>query len=123
MKKLFLLLLIALVYSQFSCGNIDTKRNYTETKNQTVSKLITDSVSDKIVTTDWKTLTKDLMTWYNYTYYHVRLSQDFVDLDIDSIKIDKTTFLNQLITGNVVFFKIRILQGEPVYKLFKFNSE
>jgi len=83
MKKPFLLLIIAIIHSQFSCNNIDTNRNSTVTKENTVNAKITDSVSDKIFTTDWKTLTKDYMTWYNYTYYNVRLSQDFVGLNID----------------------------------------
>lgn len=122
MKNFFLLLLIAIILSQFSCNNIETKRNSTQNKDQTVNAGIIDSVSTKVFTTDWKTLTKDFMTWYNYTYYNVRLSQDFIPLDIDSIKIDKTTFLNKLMTGDVVAFKTKILQGEPVYKLFKLNS-
>jgi thiol-disulfide isomerase/thioredoxin len=65
---------------------------------------------------------KDFTTWYNYTYYNVQLSQDFIGLDTDSTKIDKTAFLNKLMTGKVVAFKIRLLQGEPVYKLYKLNS-
>ena len=36
--------------------------------------------------------------------------------------IDKTTFLNKLMTGNVVAFKIKLLQGETVYILFKLHS-
>jgi thiol-disulfide isomerase/thioredoxin len=62
------------------------------------------------------------MTWYNYTYYNVRLSQDFIGLDIDSIKIDKTAFLNKLMLGNAVAFKTKILRGKPVYQLFNINS-
>jgi thiol-disulfide isomerase/thioredoxin len=92
---------------------VGTKKIPTNNKN---------SVSNKVFTTDWTTLTKDFMTWYNYTYYNIRLSQDFIGLDIDSIEIDKATFLNKLLTGNVVAFKIKILQGEPVYKLYKLNS-
>lgn len=65
---------------------------------------------------------KDYTTWYNYTYNNVRLSQDFVGLDTDSTKIDKTIFLNKLMTDKVVAFKIRLLQGCPVYKLYKVNS-
>ncbi len=84
--------------------------------------MASNSVSDQIFTTDWKTLTKDFMTWYNYTYYNVRLSQDFIGLDLDSIKIDKAAFLNKLMTENVVAFKTKILQGQSVYQLFKLNS-
>ena len=65
---------------------------------------------------------KDFATWYNYTYYNVQLSQDFIGFDTDSTKIDKKTFLNKLMTGKVVAFKIRLLHGEPVYELYKLNS-
>lgn len=123
MKQLFLLVLIAIIHSQFSCNDIETKRNATQNRNQVINaEITTDSVSNKVFTTDWKTLTKDFMTWYNYTYYNIRLSQDFIALDIDSIKIDKITFLNKLMTGNVVAYKTKILQGEPVYQLFKLSS-
>lgn len=66
---------------------------------------------------------KDYTTWYNYTYDNVQLSQDFIGLDTDSTKINKTVFLNKLMTGKVVAFKIKLIQGEPVYKLYKLNSQ
>lgn len=66
---------------------------------------------------------KDYTTWYNYTYDNVQLSYDFIGLDTDSIKIDKTAFLNKLINDKVIAFKIRLLQGEPVYKLYKLYSK
>lgn len=120
MKNFYLLLLIAIIHFQFSCNSVETKRNFT--KDNTIKSGASDSVSDQTFTTDWETLTKDFMTWYNYTYYNVRLSQDFIGLDIDSIKIDKATFLNKLMAENVVAFKTKILQGQSVYQLFKFNS-
>jgi peroxiredoxin len=65
---------------------------------------------------------KDYNTWYNYTYTNVQLSRDFIGLDTDSTRIDKTTFLNKLMTGKVAAFKIRLLQAVPVYKLYRLNS-
>lgn len=65
---------------------------------------------------------KDYTTWHNYTYNNIQLSQDFIGLDTDSSKINKTAFLTRLMTGKVVAFKIRILRGEPVYKLYKLTS-
>jgi thiol-disulfide isomerase/thioredoxin len=123
MKKLLLLLLIIIIVSQYSCNNDNTNRNSTGTKESSANAETVDSVSDKVFVTDWKTLTKSFMTWYNYSYYNIHLSQDFIGLNIDSIRIDKTAFLNQLMTGNVVAFKIKIVRGEPVYKLFKLNSK
>ena len=123
MKKLLLLLLIVIIVSQYSCNNDNTNRNSTGTKESSANAETVDSVSDKVFVTDWKTLTKSFMTWYNYSYYNIHLSQDFIGLNIDSIRIDKKAFLNQLMTGNVVAFKIKIVRGEPVYKLFKLNSK
>lgn len=65
---------------------------------------------------------KDFTTWYNYTCRNVKLSQNFIGLDIDSVKTDKITFLNKLLTEKVVAFKIKLLQDEPVYKLYKLNT-
>ena len=57
---------------------------------------------------------KDFATWYDYTFHNVRLSQDFIGLNIESLIIDKATFLNQLMTEDVVALKIKPLQGIPV---------
>lgn len=114
MKKFFSVLLVVIAYFQFSCYQDATKKIPIENKAETVL--------NKDFTTDWNSLTTDFMTWYNYTFANIHLSQDFIGLNIDSVKIDKTTFLNKLMTGNVVAFQIKILQGEPVYKLFKLNT-
>jgi peroxiredoxin len=111
---------LATIHSEFSCNSIEVKSN--STKDKTVNSAASDLVSDHTYTTDWKTLTKDFTTWYNYTYYNVRLSEDFIALDMDSIKIDKATFLDKLMTENVVAFKTKILRGQSVYQLFKLNS-
>ena len=100
-----------------------TNRNSAGTKENNANPETSDSVSDKLFVTNWKTLTKNFTTWYNYSYYNIHLSQDFIGLNIDSTRIDKRAFLNQLMTGNVVAFKIKIVRGEPVYKLFKLNSD
>ena len=120
MKNFYLLLLIVTIPTQFSCNSVETKRN--STKEKTINSNTPDLVSDQAFTTDWKTLTKDFMTWYKYTYYNVRLSQDFIGLDIDSTTIDKATFLNRLMTEDVVAFKTKIFHGQPVYQLFKLNA-
>ncbi len=117
MNKLFSTLLTVIASSVFSCSDIDTQKNTPETVESE-----NNSDSNRVFTNDWKSLTKDFTTWYNYTYYNVRLSQDFIGLDTDSEKIDKTTFLNKLMTENVVAYKIRILHGAPVFKLFNLNS-
>ena len=120
MKNFYLLLLIATIHFQISCNSVDKKEN--STKEKTTNSEAADLVLNQTFNTDWNTLTKDYMTWYKYTYHTVRLSQDFIGLDIDSIKIDKRTFLNKLETENVVAFKTKILEGQSVYQLFKLNS-
>ena len=120
MKIFYLLLLIATIHFQISCNSVDKKEN--SAKEKTTNSEVADLVLNQTFNTDWNTLTKDYMTWYKYTYHTVRLSQDFIGLDIDSIKIDKRTFLNKLETENVVAFKTKILEGQSVYQLFKLNS-
>lgn len=120
MKNFGSLLLLLALYSQISCNGVETKHD--SSKDKSTSTGITNPDADQVFTTDWKTLTKDFNTWYNYTYYNVQLSQDFTGLGIDSAKIDKATFLDKLMTENVVAFKTKILHGQPVYQLFKLNS-
>ena len=102
-----------------SCNNKNTIQLAT-IQNETGS---TDEIlSNKKFTIIPDSILKDFTTWYNFTCRNVKLSQNFIGLDIDSVKIDKTTFLNKLLTEKVVAFKIKLLQDEPVYKLYKLNS-
>lgn len=103
MRKLLFLLILAIPFSQYSCSQ-DTKG------------------SDKDQASDWRALTKDFMTWYNYTYYNIHLSQDFIGLDTDSAIIDKPTFLNKLLTDKVFAFKIGTKADNDIYKLYPLNS-
>jgi thiol-disulfide isomerase/thioredoxin len=119
MKLFYLQLLIATIPAQFSCNSVDTNSNIQ--KDITIISS-SDSAADQTFTPDWKMLTKNFMTWYNYTYYNIRLSQDFIGLDIDSSKIDKAIFLHKLMTENVVVFKTKVLKGQSVYQLFKLNT-
>jgi thiol-disulfide isomerase/thioredoxin len=123
MNKLLSTLLLLIVYSVFSCNIGETKQIPGANKNQVVNSGNKDSDSEKVFETDWTTLTKDFNTWYSYTYYNVRLSDDFIGLDTDSTIIDKASFLKKLTNGKVVAFKIEILHGKPVYKLYKLNSK
>ena len=114
MKNFYLVLLIAIILSQLSCNGVETKKR--STKAKAITSVVSDSLLDRSFTFD-PTLTKDFITYYN-----IRLSQDFIGLDIDSKKIDKATFLNKFLTDNVVAFKTKILRGQSVYQLFKLNS-
>lgn len=116
MKKLIPTFLLLIVYSAFSC-NSGEPRQVSETSSE--SK---DSSSDKVFQIDRTKLTTDYTAWYNYAYYNVRLSHDFIGLDTDSTTISKTAFLNKLMEGDLVALKIRMSQGKPVYKLYEVNS-
>lgn len=119
MKKFFQIVLITTL---LSC-------NYNEKKNPTVDdKFKADNINandkklNEIFDVDPKALTKDYMTWYTYTYNTIHLSQDFIGLDIDSIPIDKLTFLKKFQSGTQIPIKVRMLEGQPVYKLYDLGS-
>ncbi|MFT3747761.1 MAG: TlpA disulfide reductase family protein [Agriterribacter sp.] len=65
---------------------------------------------------------KDHQTWYNYTYYNISLSQDFIGLNTDSSIIDKSRFLNSLLNDNTIALKVKLHNGIPVYKLYPLGS-
>ena len=67
-------------------------------------------------------LQKDFATWWNYMYYNVKLSQNFVGLDVDSTVITKGAFLARLTSGRVVPFKVLLRDGVPYYKLYAVNE-
>lgn len=103
MRKLLYLLLLIIPFLPSSC-----------------SQEIKDPGKDQ--SSGWQTLTKDYMTWYNYTYYNIQLSKDFIGLDTDSAVIDKSLFLNKLLTDKVFAYKIGTKADTDVYKLYPQNS-
>lgn len=118
MKLIFTIIIFQLFLSCNSADNHLLTNVQTDTSKANYGK----ALLDKDFSIDPTKILKDFTTWYNYTYYNVRLSQDFIGLNIDSVEIDKTTFLSKLMIENVVAFKIKLLQGKPVYKLYKLNS-
>ena len=104
-----------------SCGNVNNTKPV-QAHIDTVKAKNDKIAADEEFTVNIAALLKDSRAWYNYTYYNVKLSQDFIGLDVDSTSIDKATFLNKLLTGDVIAFKTRLVQGKPVYKLYKFAS-
>jgi peroxiredoxin len=67
-------------------------------------------------------LQKDFATWWAYMYDNVKLSQDFVGLDVDSTVITKAAFLAQLTSGRVVPFKVLVRDGVSYYRLYAVNE-
>jgi peroxiredoxin len=120
MNKIFK---IFLVMTFFSCNSNESKNSHIDEKNDGINN---SEVNAKTLNEDFnidpKTLTKDFITWYNYTYYQIRLSQNFIGLDIDSSQIDKLSLLKKLQLGNQIPLKIKIVQGQPVYKLYNLGK-
>ena len=109
---LFLLLLPAF----FSCSNAnDNTRVLTNTTNAKA----TGENTNQVYQTDTEDLLKDFMTWYEYTYHNIRLSQEFIAEDQNSNRIVKSTFLQQLTTGDYVALKTAKKNNVAVYKLWK----
>ena len=123
MNNFFTVLTLLSIASLFSCNSNSENKIVKENKKETVLSIEKQQPKDQNFKIDIDALTKDYMTWYTYTYYNVRLSEDFIGLDLDSTKIDKTSFLNKLNNGKLAAYKIKILNGQPVFKLYKLNSK
>ncbi len=116
--KIIFSILISMLY--LSCHNANDTSSIKIKKD--TNKATTEKISsEQVFSVNPTDVLKDFNSWYNYNYYNVILSQDFVGLNIDSSKIDKETFLNKLMTGKEVAFKIKQLQDRPVYKLYTLN--
>jgi peroxiredoxin len=118
MKPIF----IILIFTLLQACNSSNDTSITKTPTDTSKTNYASDLPDESFTISPANILKDYNTWYNYTYFNVRLSQDFIGLNIDSAEIDKTSFLQQLMTEKVVAFKIKLLRGKPVYKLYRNNN-
>ncbi|MDQ3277567.1 MAG: TlpA family protein disulfide reductase [Bacteroidota bacterium] len=118
MRVLSTMLLSGLLLLLFSCdsnhADVPVEQPQTGSKK---TKSATASPQEDIVI-DREAILKDFGTWYNYTYYTIRLAQDFIGLSADSVTMRKAAFLTQLETGNYVPFKIKEKDKKPVYKLY-----
>ena len=116
-------LLSVFVCCLFSCNRKDTKQTSESIENKAVNSGANDLVSNANFQTERSTILKDFNTWYHYTYFNVRLADDFIGLDTDSTIIDKSMFLAKLMSGDVVAFKVNTVKERPVYELFKLTSK
>ena len=62
---------------------------------------------------------KDFTTWWDYTKSNIKLSTEFIPLDVSSNIISKESFLKQLSTGE--YIPLKIDGTELKYRLFKLN--
>lgn len=122
MKLNFTILILWILHFMLSCNNIDSTKLSKELQNDTSKTNSNKPPSEKDFTINAEDILKDFKTWYDYTYYNIHLAQDFIGLDTDSSKINKTEFLTRLTTGNFVPLKILIRNNVPIYRLYKLNN-
>ena len=61
------------------------------------------------------------ITFSNYWYKYLKLSDDFIALDLSESVIPKGEFLKQVATGK--YLPVRLISKDPVYyKLYKINT-
>ncbi len=98
----------------FCCTNVDSFKEGEATINKTTANI------NYAVNTE--ELLKTFIIWYNYTYNNIKLSDDFVGLNADSIIIKKSDFLHQLATGKFVPIKVIKRDNTNYYKLYKLKN-
>jgi thiol-disulfide isomerase/thioredoxin len=64
-------------------------------------------------------LSKNFRLWYDYTYHNIRLEQNFVAADTNSVTITKELFLHRLTSGQFIAIKTGRQNNVPVYQLYK----
>ena len=94
----FIVLVTFTIFSNFSCSQISN----TDIPNVDVNQV-----------------QQDFNTWWDYNFKNIKLSTDFIPLDVSSNIISKESFLNQLSKGE--FIPLKIEGAELKYKLFKLN--
>jgi peroxiredoxin len=122
MKGSLTILLSVLLQLFFSCTSHDAVEQARQTSGETKIETSPDSEKQNFVIDPAATL-KDFITWYNYTYHNIRLAQDFIGLNVDSVAIPKNDFLTNLETGNFVPFKVDEQNKKPVYKLYRLRQK
>ena len=121
MRIIIKALILSTLICASSCNNSrqDQKKAKVELKNENHETKSEDISYD----TKPEDVLKDYMTWYNYTYFNIRLAQDFIALDTNSTVLNKTQFLNKLFTGKFFAVKTALKDNIPTYKLFNLNNK
>ncbi|GEO10250.1 hypothetical protein SAE01_27460 [Segetibacter aerophilus] len=105
------ILLVAL-QSLFSCNSVHKDDNSNNPKTETIRRFAVKP----------EDLLKNFTTWYRYDYNNVKLSQDFIALDVDSNVIKKEDFLHRLSTGKYFAIKTMSKDEQPYYNLYTFPN-
>lgn len=122
MKIIIKTLILGTLIFTLSCNN-SSKQTPKKAKLELKSK--NDDAKSEDISYDTKPedILKDFMTWYNYDYYNIHLAQDFIALDTNSTVLNKTQFLNKLLTGDFLTIKTALKHGIPTYKLFGLDGK
>jgi thiol-disulfide isomerase/thioredoxin len=64
-------------------------------------------------------LSKNFRSWHSYTYQNIKLEQNFVATDTNSVTITKELFLHRLTSGQFIAIKTGSQNNVPVYQLYK----
>ncbi|SFQ58151.1 TlpA family protein disulfide reductase [Hymenobacter arizonensis] len=118
MKNFYFLFLLGGALGLSFCSGDNAATTQQESPNATAPG----TESNRQFTVNSAALQKDFTTWWNYTYYNVKLSQDFMGLDTDSMVIRKADFLSRLTSGRVVPFKIMVRDDVTYYRLYPINE-
>lgn len=122
MKTIIKSLILGTLIFTSACNN-SSKQTQKKAKLELKSKNDVTKPEDISYDTKPEDILKDFMTWYDYDYYNIRLAQDFIALDTNSTVLNKTQFLNKLLTGKFFAIKTAIKDSIPTYKLLKLNNK
>lgn len=122
MKTIIMSLILGTLIFTSACNN-SSKQTQKKAKLELKSKNDVTNPEDISYDTKPEDILKDFMTWYDYDYYNIRLAQDFIALDTNSTVLNKTQFLNKLLTGKFFAIKTALKDSIPTYKLFKLNNK
>ena len=122
MKIIIKTFILGILIFASSCNN-SSKQTQKKAELELKSKNNDAKPGDTSYDTKPEYILKDFRTWYDYDYHNIHLAQDFIALDTNSVILNKTQFLNKLLTGNFLALKTALKNSIPTYKLFNLNSK
>ncbi|MEY8869641.1 TlpA family protein disulfide reductase [Meridianimaribacter flavus] len=110
--KIKLICIFVLIFLCKSCKNKSEKNNDEENK-----------VVDTETVVNFNEIISDYNTWWSYHYHKINLSSDFIPVDSNSKIIDKSSFLENLTSGNYITIELKTNDSIPKYKLFELPKD
>ncbi|TRZ45102.1 TlpA family protein disulfide reductase [Robertkochia solimangrovi] len=72
---------------------------------------------------DIHTLENNFPEWYDYFYFNITASNDFIPVDEGSNRISKDKYFKELLTGDFIPIKLKMPDSSLYYKLFRINKD